>query len=142
MFVRDLQTNATILVSRQSGPEGAAGDDGSFGASLSADGRLVAFESNADNLSGEDTDGGVTDIFVRDMQSNSLTFLSRQSGAGGAGGDKDSFTPAISADGRFAAFWSYADNLSSEDSDGIYDVFRRELPVPVTQVSPPTAARV
>jgi hypothetical protein len=43
----------------------------------------------------------------------------------GAQGDDDSGLPAISADGRFVAFASLADNLVSEDTNGFLDVFAR-----------------
>jgi Tol biopolymer transport system component len=120
VFVRDLQANTTTLVSRASGASGAPGDDYSITPSISADGRYVAFDSEADNLSAEDND--IADIFVRDLQANTTTLVSRASGAAGAAADsggRDPSRPAISADGRYVAFDSLADNLSTED----YDVF-------------------
>ena len=39
----------------------------------------------------------------------------------------DSFGPAISADGRFVAFESYASNLVPGDTNDAYDVFVRTL---------------
>ncbi len=79
VFVRDLATGATILVSRASGSAGAAGDANSFNASISADGGSVAFQSEADNLSAEDDDA-VFDIFVRDLATDTTTLASRASG--------------------------------------------------------------
>ena len=46
--------------------------------------------------------------------------------AGGAGADGVSFDPVLSADGRYVAFESNADNLSSEDNDAFRDVFLRD----------------
>ena len=66
VFVRDLQASTTNLASRAAGPAGAAGTGDSLGGPLSADGRLIAFASVADNLSGEDGDG-TTDVFVREL---------------------------------------------------------------------------
>ena len=126
VFVRDLQTSTTTLASRANGPGGAGGDGTSFSPSISADGRHVAFESTADNLSAEDDDA-VNDVFVRDLQGATTTLASRAAGAGGAGGDGTSGLPAISADGRFVAFSSDADNLSAEDADAVLDVFVRDL---------------
>ena len=57
----------TTLASRATGPAGEGADDYALGASLSADGRLVAFESRADNLSADDADETI-DAFVRDLQ--------------------------------------------------------------------------
>jgi Tol biopolymer transport system component len=115
-----------ILVSRASGASGAAGNDNSGGASVSGDGRLVAFVSRADNLSDEDNDA-VLNIFVRDLQAGTTTLVSRPSGASGPAADKDSAHPSISADGRFVAFNSDATNLSGEDEKTSTDVFVRDL---------------
>ncbi len=126
VFVRDLQANTTTLVSRASGAAGAAGDGGSIDPSISADGRFVAFDSTAHNLSGEDWLG--TDVFVRDLQANTTILVSRASGASGAPGDLGSIDPSISADGRYVAFDSLADNLSAEDNDAVFeDTFVRDL---------------
>ena len=57
-----------------------------------------------------------------------MTLVSRASGRNGVGGDGDSFTPWISADGRFVSFTSSADNLSPADANGTgNDVFVRDL---------------
>ena len=124
IFVRDLQTGTAILVSRASGPTGAAGDRTSEAPAISADGRFVAFASEADNLSDEDWSG--IDVFVRDLEANTTTLVSRASGASGAPGDWRSIDPSISADGRFVAFSSIAQNLSDEDWSAS-DIFVRDL---------------
>lgn len=62
VFVRDLRAGTTERVSVSSA--GAEGDDRSTGADISADGRLVAFDSVATNLVPGDTDGWY-DVFVR-----------------------------------------------------------------------------
>src|SRR5262249_23800539 len=86
IFLRDLQANATMLVSRASGASGAKGNDKSARASVSADGRFVSFDSNSSNLDPADGDG-IQDVFVRDLQTNTTTVVSRASGPGGAKGD-------------------------------------------------------
>lgn len=58
----------TLLVNRASGPSGAAADGSSGYISISADGRYVAFGSDADNLSAEDNNA-YRNIFLRDAQS-------------------------------------------------------------------------
>jgi TolB protein len=126
VFVRDLASNTTMLVSRASGPAGAGGDSGSSNASMSADGRFVAFASSATNLSAEDTDP-LTDVFVRDVVLNVTSLASRAGGPAGPGGDNLSSLPSMSADGRFVAFASAANNLSAADSEGTLDVFVRDL---------------
>ncbi|MEX2195609.1 MAG: hypothetical protein WD844_10020 [Thermoleophilaceae bacterium] len=112
------------LVSR--GLQGAAGDAGSLFASISADGRYVAFQSDAANLSAED-DNGVTDVFVRDVHMGTTTHVSRATGAAGAIADAESSRPSISADGRYVAFQSSAGNLSAADGNGFADVYVRDL---------------
>jgi Tol biopolymer transport system component len=116
------------LVSRADGPAGASGGDesGLLGSSISADGRYVAFESDANDLSLED-DNGVTNVFVRDVATGRTILASRATGASGAGADEDASWPSISADGRYVAFESDADNLSLEDDDPDSDVFVRDL---------------
>ena len=108
--------NDLTLISRASGPTGPAANDHADRASVSADGRFVVFVSGADNLSAEDNDG-VANVFVRDLQAGTTTFVSRADGATGVGADADSTGPTISADGRFVAFASTAVNLSNEDGD-------------------------
>ncbi|WP_217922226.1 TolB family protein [Miltoncostaea oceani] len=125
VFVRDLTANTTTLVSRATGLLSAAADASSFDAAISANGRVVAFTSAADNLAGDDDDT-VQNVHVRDLVTGTTTFVSRATGAG-APGDGDSRTPAISADGRYVAFNSAADNLSTEDDDAVQDVFVRDV---------------
>jgi Tol biopolymer transport system component len=116
----------TTLVSRQSVPLGEVGDAGSTDASVSADGRYVAFASDADNLSLEDDDS-FGNVFVRDTVLNLTTLVSRQSAsAGGLAADAISFNPAISANGRYVAFASDADNLGPSDPAAVVNVFVRD----------------
>ena len=74
---------------------------------LSADGRLIAFSSNASNLVGGDTNGA-GDVFVRDRETGQTTRVSLASG--GAQANNGSSTTSVSADGRFVAFRSGASN--------------------------------
>jgi Tol biopolymer transport system component len=126
VFVRDLQSNTTTLVSRAAGPAGTNSNDFSSWPAMSADGRYVAFESSASNLHPDDVDG-VQDVFVRDLQSNTTTLVSRAAGAAGAKGDSGSFEAAVSADGRYVAFRSFASNLHPDDGDSLEDVFVRDM---------------
>jgi Tol biopolymer transport system component len=126
IFVRDLLTNTTTRVSVDSG--GAEGDNSSYLASLSADGRYVAFESYASNLAGEDTNSN-NDIFVRDTFANTTARVSIDSS--GAQGNGNSYHPFVSADGRFVAFWSDATYLVAGDTNGYSDVFLHETDAPI-----------
>jgi Calx-beta domain/WD40-like Beta Propeller Repeat len=125
-YVRDLQANTTTLVDRASGADGAPANAFSSDAAISANRRFVAFTSLASNLSPDDR-AEVDDVYVRDLQTNTTTLVSRASGASGAAGDSDSQAAAISADGRFVAFSSFASNLDPADQTGEEDIFVRDL---------------
>src|SRR5262249_19496013 len=98
------------------------GDSGTYGVSISADGRFVAFASFANNLVPGDTNG-VSDVFVRDRLTATTTRVSVDSG--GAQGSGDSYGPSISADGLSVAFISDASNLIGWDTNGTTDVYYR-----------------
>ena len=89
------------------------------GVAISASGRYVAFESQADNIL--PVDANVTNIFLRDMETGFIRLVSRRSNGESANGS--STNPAISPAGRFVAFESEADNLSDEDNDGVVNVY-------------------
>lgn len=131
VYVRDLTAQTTTLVSRATGAGGAGADGISRAAAISGDGRRVAFESVADNLSAEDDDA-VQNVFVRDVVAGTTTLVSRATGAAGAGADVGGFAPDISADGRLVVFHSGATNLSAEDGDPFEDVFLRDLDAQTT----------
>jgi Tol biopolymer transport system component len=126
VYLRDLLTNTTTLVSRGTGALGAKGNAASDSPSISADGRYVAFRSRASNLSADDPDA-TSDVYVRDMQTDTTTLVSRATGVAGVKGGGASFSPSISAEGRFVAFGSQATNLSPDDADTIGDAFVRDL---------------
>jgi Tol biopolymer transport system component len=125
VFVRDLGAGTTTLVSRASGPSGLGGNGDSFAPFISADGRRVAFASAANNLSVEEDDT-VTNVYLRDLTSGTTTLISRASGPAGAPTSVDAQFPSISGDGRFVAFASAGPGLSTEDNDGVSDVFVRD----------------
>lgn len=118
VFVHDNLTGVTELVSVDSG--GAQGNDNSFNASVSDDGRYVAFASWASNLVPGDTNAS-RDSFVHDRLTGLTTRISVDSS--GAQGNSTSDDTKISADGRFIAFMSDATNLVPGDTNGFYDLF-------------------
>lgn len=129
VFVRDLSSGSTTLVSRARARRGAAANRDSVRPRVSANGRYVAFESAAMNLSRADRDG-TRDIFVRDLRRGTTVLASRASGRRGAGARADASGPSISGDGRYVAFESPAANLTRADDDSAanrYDVFVRDL---------------
>ncbi len=103
---------------------GRQADSASFVAAISGDGRLVAFDSIADNLVLGDQNAS-TDVFVHDRRTRRTERVSV--GWNGSEADSHSDVPTISADGRFVAFQSTADNLVPGDTNGVGDVFVRDL---------------
>ena len=121
VFVHDRVTGQITRVSVATGGAQATGDSvGSLKPSLSADGRFVAFISDALDLVTGDTNN-YWDAFVHDRATGVTTRVSVQSGGGQAGGG-DSFNVAISADGRYAAFDSEG-TVVPGDANGDRDVF-------------------
>jgi len=121
IFVRDRLTNTTTRVSLDSA--GNQANSNSFGASISADGRFVAFESLASNIVPGDTNSN-RDIFVRDRLTNTTTRVSLDSAGNQANDASDRVS--ISADGRFVAFTSDASNIVPGDTNGDPDIFVRD----------------
>lgn len=118
VFLRDLQTPTTSRVSVSY--TGAEVSGGSGEASISADGRYVAFTSVANNITATGVTSTVTDnVYVRDLQTSTNTLVSANSGGTGVGGSH----PAISANGSRIAFWSYASTLVAVDNNGLWDIF-------------------
>jgi Tol biopolymer transport system component len=118
IFVYDTVANTTRCLSVDS--NGTPGNSFSGLPSISADGRYVAFVSDASNLVNGDTNGA-DDIFVYDTVANTTRRVSV--GDNGTEGNNDSWSPSISADGRYVAFSSNANNLVSGDTNGTDDIF-------------------
>lgn len=142
VFVRDRRSGFTVRASMNSvGGEANAGSDL---ASISDDGRFVAFESTASSLTaldptselvpgllresggiGRDTDtNAVLDVFVHDLRTRRTERISVAHD--GAQGTRESYSPSISGDGRYVAFASYADNLVPGDTNRAREVFLRD----------------
>ncbi len=125
VFVRDLQAGTTSAISFTStGQGGAPGNGASDAARISGDGQHVVFRSAATNF-GTDTNG-VADTFVKTL--GTLTPVRVSISSGGAQGNGASGRQnAISFNGNYIAFVSAASNLVANDTNGIEDVFVRDL---------------
>ena len=109
-----------------SGNLGSSSSVSSFGPSISADGQLVVFDSYASNLTPTDTNGHTRDVFLRDL-SRGVTTLISFNRTGNGSGNRESKNPLISADGRFVAFESDANDLVPNDLNDTRDVFVRDV---------------
>ncbi|HEV3478398.1 MAG TPA: hypothetical protein VG144_03005, partial [Gaiellaceae bacterium] len=128
VFVHDRQTRTTTRVSVSS--SGAQGNHVSERPSISDDGRYVAFWSLASTLvSGDET--LTHDVFVHDRVSRTTELASVSSS--GARANSGSLNPAISGNGRYVAFHSFATNLAPGDTNGTYDVFVRDREARTTE---------
>jgi Tol biopolymer transport system component len=107
LFLQELATGRTEHVDVAQGGGPAGGEP--WGISINADGRYVAFGSDATNLVPGDTNAS-TDVFVRDRLLQTTERVSV--GASGVQSDSLSHSPSISADGRHVAFQSSATNLA------------------------------
>ncbi|GEM_PF-4319679 len=127
IFVHDLTSGTTQWLSPAAGGGPANGD--SDRPSIDRSGRLVAFSSRADNLVPGDTNGA-RDIFIHDRLTGSVTLVT--TAAGGGPSDGSSFRADLSGDGTLVAFDSLASNLVAGDTNGVRDVFVRDLTSGVT----------
>jgi Tol biopolymer transport system component len=119
-------TTARVSVSTA----GAQGNNLSFEAWISADGRFVAFQSSATNLVAGDTNAS-PDVFVRDLVTGTIERVSVATG--GAQGNSSGVAPSISADGRFVAFAGYSSNFVAGDTNGVADIFVRDRQTGTTE---------
>ena len=129
IFVRDLQAGTTRVA--DTAADGTLADAEAGSPTISADGRYVAFESNADNLIPGRAGTGHVQVFVKDMQTGAVTLASAN--MNGGFGDGDSIQPDITPDGRYVAFASKAADLTADrDTNSNYDVFLRDLQLGTT----------
>jgi Tol biopolymer transport system component len=118
VFVRDVVAGTTRIASVTATGEHAFGGTSS-GASISADGRYVAFHSDAGNLS-PGGGFGTVDVVVFDGVNN----ISKPITIGRDRDEDDSFFPVITATGDQVAFGSRNNDLVPDDTNGVSDVFR------------------
>lgn len=122
VFRYDRLTGVTIRVSVAS--DGGEGNGNAGGASISSDGRCVAFWSDSNNLVPGDTNG-VSDIFIHDCVTGETIRVSIEADGGEANGP--SVEPCLSGDGNRVAFTSMASNIAVNDVNANWDIFVRDL---------------
>ncbi len=108
------------------GPLGDEGNDISFDPAISADGRFVAFETNATNLIPGDANAN-KDVLVRDRLLGTTAVVSLNSAGDQANPGAGNHDPDISADGRYIVFQSWATNFGGPaDPATVSDIFLRD----------------
>ncbi|MCC7171898.1 MAG: PD40 domain-containing protein [Planctomycetes bacterium] len=117
VFVRDRTTATTELISIAL--SGRAGDDLSTAGDISADGRFVAFQSRAIDLTPDWDTFGDTDIFVRDRLTGTTDRITKPKTSAHSA---DSVSPQISGDASTIVFESWA-RLVPNDSDSELDLY-------------------
>ncbi|MEY2808479.1 MAG: hypothetical protein ACK57N_00710 [Planctomycetia bacterium] len=133
-FVLERATGRIERVDTSStGVPGGSGPPTAFGLTgrmtMSRDGRIVGFNSDAPNLAPGDANGR-RDVQVRDRAEHATHLVSRAPDA--TSGDGQSTRTAVSADGRWIAFQSGAGNLVANDANGAMDIFVARVPESAT----------
>lgn len=123
IFRKNLLTGDVVRVSTDADNQQANGGN-SYYAQVSADGRYVLFESDANNLVADDTNG-TRDIFLKDLQTDEITRVSTDSD--GIQGLGKSAKAQFSPDGRYVLFESNSSSLVAGDTNGVRDIFRKDL---------------
>lgn len=121
VYIRDLELNTTECISLSSNGTLMGG----YTPSISSDGRYVTFTSRG-------PEAAVSQIFLRDRILNITQIISLNNVGGSSDGDCSE--SAISGDGRFVAFTSWASNLVYGDNNGLGDVFIRDLILNTTKL--------
>jgi len=122
VYLRDRLLGVTELVSVRT--DGTVGNDRSTEASISGDGRYVAFTSEADNFFIGDGNQD-PDVFIRDRTTAKLANFSRTKS--GTPFDQGSYSPRMSGDGKQVVFATDARNVSASDQNGRTDVVRVDV---------------
>lgn len=128
VYLYDIQNSTVELISINSSGT-AAGDKESaaYRASISRDGRFVAFQSDATDLVSGDSNLR-RDVFLRDRQTGTTELISQATDGTQSNGICAVYADAISDDGRYVTFYSTATNLDASvtDNNGFRDAFLRD----------------
>ncbi len=126
-------------------PEGAPGDataaslkaqnDSDWPASMSADGHYIVFSSTTSNLAdgvGDATNHLVSNIFLYDTQTGTITAITHADGSSITG---DSIRPEISADGTHVTFASDESDLpGATDANGVAQTYSYDIQTQTTEL--------
>lgn len=122
-FVRDLNTGVTTMVSTiATGSD--SGNNSSYGYGFTTDGALL-FTGTATDLGFTDNNGG-TDVFLRDLASDTTSLVSANA-AGTGTGSQASYVGDLSPDGTKVSITTKAGDLGAPDTNGVEDVYVHDL---------------
>ncbi|GAA2636997.1 TolB family protein [Paractinoplanes durhamensis] len=121
VYVRDVVAGTTVRASVADNGQEIAGD--SRGGEVSNNGRVTFWSDDSTLVPGDDN--GAADVFVRDLAAGTTSLVS--TATDGAPADNYSGGPSITANGRYVVFHSAATNLAPGDTNGVEDVFRKDL---------------
>ena len=130
VFIHEVATGVTTRVSVASDGTQGNSSSGSGATAISADGRIVVFDSTASTLVPADANGTIFDVFVHDRTTGQTTLISMDST--GVQGNSSSLRPSMSEDGRYVVYDSGATNLVAGDTNGLFDIFRHDRQTGVT----------
>ena len=119
IYLRDSISNITTLVSAN-WTNGAPGNSASINPQLTPSGQYVVFESTASDLVSNALNGSTAEIFIRNRTNAACELASVSAGVAA---NSDSHAPSVSADGRYVAFESFANNLTTANINGQVDVY-------------------
>ena len=124
IFLRDRQTGTVTQVTHAF--DGTATNENTYYPAISADGGHIVFQSDASNLTANDTNNE-TDVFVYSAAAQTISLISvAADGGSGNGRSNTTYGGSISGDGRFVIFYSRASNLVANDTNINSDVFVRD----------------
>ena len=129
VFVKNLTTGAIVRVSTTA--DGSQSNNHSHATTFAAPDGKIAFNSDADNLVPGDTNGA-EDLFIKDTTTGAITRVDTASDGSQAVGGIGIVNFSLSADGTKIAYSSDAANLVANDTDGVADVFLKDLATGLT----------
>ena len=129
VFVHDRSAGTTVIASVTSA--GNPAEDGAWDGVISGNGRYVAFVTDSQFFSSDQNDDD--DVYRRDLQTNQTARVSRPRAGNPVGGG--GFGPAISDSGRFVAFTSWGTDLAAGDTNGVADVFVRDMTLTESEIA-------
>ncbi|HKI04552.1 MAG TPA: hypothetical protein VKK31_21410 [Thermoanaerobaculia bacterium] len=126
VFLYDRVTGTNTLVSHDASSAVTVGNDDSAEPRISADGRFVAYTSQATDLVAGQNSASVQDqVFVFDRMTGTNALVSHTAASATTGSNDDAQVTAISANGRWILFWSNTSNVVAGQVDGndAFDLF-------------------